>query len=596
MARYFRAEGLHLTEKIETKVDRTEKSEIKEIKNALWRNNSRPSLDTRKRLHELRALSIAEIAKIDNDLLGFQIEMNNLLGKIRSSTSTRSQHESLVYSYTAQLSPVRLLPPEILVEIFKYALPDRLNSNSKLFPLALCSVCSAWREAALAYPTLWNGLLPRDPDASYVDDTYIDYGFSHSPTGTLSFSIYSPSQMHRINYDDYVRTTIVFRSISPFYRLLSDLDIHIHFLDSVFPFLTLPSGSIPLLEEISLTVDHVRENIAIPPITVFQNATRLSRIALIVPLDFLEGFLVELLPWSQLTHLELMNPIELLLFVKVISQGKQLVDATFSLDIYADDSEFGLITQLCKSSVQLAHLSAIRLHAFSQDMTDIHENLLQRIMSSLRLPALETLEFAGKDHAMPVKLNTIIPTISQHPLPSLRALVLSYLHANISELTEVLSACPDLEELSLYLDTTTPVPVDPARILQSLRQHPEVEDNAITKSQRTPHVSHNFPHLTSFTFSFLCHRIQESEVVAAEFGTLISTWAQDESRASALRIITMYICDERAANWTGHAAVFAKLAERLSPWSKDNNVAEAGEGRFLLTTYLVRESQPVGQI
>ncbi|KAI5896708.1 uncharacterized protein SCHCODRAFT_02533015 [Schizophyllum commune H4-8] len=56
----------------------------------------------------------------------------------------------------AMLSPVRLLPPEILSVIFEYALPERWTDECMGGPgLNYAAVCSTWRAVALSTPQLW---------------------------------------------------------------------------------------------------------------------------------------------------------------------------------------------------------------------------------------------------------------------------------------------------------------------------------------------------------------------------------------------------------------------------------------------------------
>ncbi|KAL1682399.1 hypothetical protein EV122DRAFT_203808 [Schizophyllum commune] len=56
----------------------------------------------------------------------------------------------------AMLSPVRLLPPEILSIIFEFALPEKWTDECMGGPgLNFAAVCSTWRAVALSTPQLW---------------------------------------------------------------------------------------------------------------------------------------------------------------------------------------------------------------------------------------------------------------------------------------------------------------------------------------------------------------------------------------------------------------------------------------------------------
>jgi hypothetical protein len=56
-------------------------------------------------------------------------------------------------------SPISNVPYEILQEIFTHCLPQyplhHLQPDTTIAPILLCHICSSWRMAALASPTLW---------------------------------------------------------------------------------------------------------------------------------------------------------------------------------------------------------------------------------------------------------------------------------------------------------------------------------------------------------------------------------------------------------------------------------------------------------
>ncbi|KAG5637045.1 hypothetical protein H0H81_005996 [Sphagnurus paluster] len=573
-------------EKFETKTAAVDDWEINEIKRTLWRNNSRPSAYAQRTLEGLRASATAVIAEIDNDLLGIQAEVNRLLIKIRSLLAVRSHQENLVKDYSAPLSSVRLLPSDILVEIFKYVLPERLNSSPNMFPLALRCVCSAWREAVLAHPSLWNGLLPLTRTLPERDNDYIIYSFTRTPSGGLSFSIFSPGQSHQMSYP-YIETTTVFRSISPFYRLLSKLEIKIRLFQSALPFLSLPRGSIPLLEEIRLEIQFGQVGRATSPWTVFEDVPCLRRVQFTLPPGLFQNRLADVLPWKQFTHVVVTSPIELPLFVIIMLQSTQLHHASFCFDVYAQDSESHAIRTLFRSPVQLASLSTLTIQAFSGNKADVHEALLGEIMSKLDLPALQKLDLVGLTYALPLKMTSIIP--SRRHLTSLRSLVLSDLYTTIPELTEILSNCRALMELSLCLDNIGPFPISPVSILHTLSRT-NVQDQ--TAPQPPSSVGHNFSCLTSFNFGFRCNTVEESKAVAAEFSMILSTWLTDLHRQTPLKKARFYISDHVLVNKPGHVAVLTRLSEQLHKWMAPGNVRS--DEVLNLTTNLITDSASIG--
>ena len=63
---------------------------------------------------------------------------------------------------SAMLSKIRLLPSELLSEIFIHCLPDMPSPSADEAPLLLCHITSSWRQLALHLPPLWRRLwIPR---------------------------------------------------------------------------------------------------------------------------------------------------------------------------------------------------------------------------------------------------------------------------------------------------------------------------------------------------------------------------------------------------------------------------------------------------
>ena len=85
--------------------------------------------------------------------------------------------EDRVYAYTSLLSPMRVLPEDVLGEIFLRILPDPSEHypilSSDEAPLVLCRVCKWWREVACRTPSLWSSIhfvSPRVPPKRYGYD------------------------------------------------------------------------------------------------------------------------------------------------------------------------------------------------------------------------------------------------------------------------------------------------------------------------------------------------------------------------------------------------------------------------------------------
>ncbi|KAJ7661367.1 hypothetical protein DFH06DRAFT_373357 [Mycena polygramma] len=71
--------------------------------------------------------------------------------------------------HRAILHPLRRVPPELICEIFAFALDDSANDNELGYapPWYLGQICRSWRLCALAYPRLWSNItIPSSPATS----------------------------------------------------------------------------------------------------------------------------------------------------------------------------------------------------------------------------------------------------------------------------------------------------------------------------------------------------------------------------------------------------------------------------------------------
>ncbi|KII85589.1 hypothetical protein PLICRDRAFT_116074, partial [Plicaturopsis crispa FD-325 SS-3] len=87
------------------------------------------------------ALVEAEFTRIENAHMRLRIEREILKNSI-------TKHEAI-------LSPCRLVPAELLSEIFSFCLPLVVTPAVDTAPLLLTLVCRKWRAIALATPQLW---------------------------------------------------------------------------------------------------------------------------------------------------------------------------------------------------------------------------------------------------------------------------------------------------------------------------------------------------------------------------------------------------------------------------------------------------------
>jgi hypothetical protein len=93
------------------------------------------------------------------DAMNVQIDL--LRAKLDQLVAERDGIAERVQQYTAVLSPIRRVPPELICEVFAWTLPftgrvagDAVNQP----PWYLGHISRPWRDIALAYPTLWNSI------------------------------------------------------------------------------------------------------------------------------------------------------------------------------------------------------------------------------------------------------------------------------------------------------------------------------------------------------------------------------------------------------------------------------------------------------
>ncbi|KAG6814684.1 hypothetical protein H0H93_012594, partial [Arthromyces matolae] len=149
-----------------------------------------------------------EIVELSYEMNSIQLQVNQLLEQMDSLRDEQqalfkkqSIREKNLHRCISLRSPARLLPFDVLATIFRYCEPSKVEEGPKWSPLllyTLCHTCSAWRQAALALPFLWNTE---------------DFGFGRTEDDALSFTIQDNELMERTPSTMLVafRIALVFR-------------------------------------------------------------------------------------------------------------------------------------------------------------------------------------------------------------------------------------------------------------------------------------------------------------------------------------------------------------------------------------------------
>ncbi|KAE9400026.1 hypothetical protein BT96DRAFT_673971 [Gymnopus androsaceus JB14] len=124
----------------------------------------------------------------------------------------------------------------------------------------MTSVCTAWRKAAHATPTLWCDLRLRlkqpkyaDSEACRIRGPFPDEFEGDMVTAYLSRSWSLPLHVV-IELDNECRSSEIIEAILPFCSRIQHLCLNVH-ITAAIPFLQAPSSTLPALKSLSLSVE-----------------------------------------------------------------------------------------------------------------------------------------------------------------------------------------------------------------------------------------------------------------------------------------------------------------------------------------------------
>ncbi|KAF7297972.1 F-box domain-containing protein [Mycena chlorophos] len=136
--------------------------------------------DLQQLLQSNYAPSTLQAAEVTAKLLQNQTTLLDLESKATRARAELEELESQIAAFTAEsrkyravLGTVRLLPPEILQQVFCHLIPslplpsDPKRERVERPPFALALVCRTWRAVALSFPQLWSTLDIRVPSVDH---------------------------------------------------------------------------------------------------------------------------------------------------------------------------------------------------------------------------------------------------------------------------------------------------------------------------------------------------------------------------------------------------------------------------------------------
>ncbi|KAG5650417.1 hypothetical protein H0H81_012330 [Sphagnurus paluster] len=494
-------------------------SMLDSLKDALLRTNHRPSPAQQQTLEALITQQSADATQIRDDILGFQLQIDRLLVKIKEKFALLSRKKEWIAECKALLAPVRLLPSEILRKIFKYwVLPDfKFPSDSwspilvYANPLVLFGVSTIWRQAALEYPTWWNDILQID-----------QAGLTQSPSERKPFS-YTDNDCRLLSLTWGTGQAVTAipkfanRIIIPFIALLSEMNLHLPSgYAGIFAFLT--ESSAPFLESLSIKTE---SNIPLFQFRILQGAPSLRRILLDIGLFSFDRSISPFLASKKVTHLKIQSAIAPSWFATTMFQCPALEEGSFWINMdYEGSSRDGGITHInipaatpvlfpCLRvlDIELFLLTNRLRHLSSWTWMDI-----SRVTSNMELPILHSLNWVSQTLMAPILLSDIVdPQV--HTLSTIRSLTLVRVIFNTpTELATLLAACPLLETLVLF----------PAK--------PKVHGHGMTATAVLHEcaVAH-LPALRKLTAAFYTRNEREVTPIVKAFADLLRIWSKDPS-------------------------------------------------------------------
>ncbi|KAG5634935.1 hypothetical protein H0H81_000277, partial [Sphagnurus paluster] len=423
------------------------------IKAPYWRNNVLLSPADHRTIKLYMDQENSDIAQINKRIQAFQIEIEVLLAKIDTELVDRARKESKVFEYKAILSPVRLLPPEILKRIFEYSLPREQKLCRRHLTSTICLVSAAWRNAALGSPNLWIKAFEDFPVPKRISAgrrSFFELTQTKSGERSLWFSSLTCSAVTNQTFP-----ATIFRTFKPYFSTF--VELHLTGFYDLGTFFSLPRDSIPTLKKLDIQYPDYRAFRAgdSQEMTVFQGATSLCDLTLNLPEIAFEAWKFnESFPWGQICYLDI-KEISFSLFSQIMNSGTALEKASFIISAKGSSSTPRPIGTLPNLSL----LSIVILLGFY--------NPTQYMLSSLHLPTLKMLHVKPKypeNYPRQIDIEALL-----HPTTSFLSSILdiSYIRVDdIGSFSTLISACTAVE--TMHLHPSNPFLEPPDRIFEEL--------------------------------------------------------------------------------------------------------------------------------
>lgn len=423
-----------------------EGTDIKTILNRLNGTNALPSKSEIQVFDAYRKTCRDKAAIVNSECEELQSEILGLCEKLAKLGCKRKQYLDQAAFYSSFHAPIRRLPPELLAEIFAYTLPDNRIPDHRLSPMLLCQVSTSWRQVALTHPELWDGIqsplaVPRlesaiSPPEAFAKVMEMWFARSHSRLISLSLCFRQWRLLHTQSFAPCIANTIL-----RYTHRFKDLAVAVVTREEFDSLISIPHDQFKALETLSLCIQHPSEYDwpAENPIKVFQSSP-LRKVSLDINPPELSSRI--LLPWGQLTHLDILDSHRMLSITDwrgVMQRCTSLTEASFSVEGPAEEGVDPGI-QL-GTTTNFDHLRSLLLVVYAPGD-------LGSLFRGFYVPTLEHLHLftSFAFHWEPLPLGCPINT------STLRTLTLSGITIPSESLFAVLRSADRLEILKLSLE------------------------------------------------------------------------------------------------------------------------------------------------
>ncbi|KAJ7057550.1 hypothetical protein C8F01DRAFT_319381 [Mycena amicta] len=356
------------------------------------------------------------------------VEAEATLAEIEAQIQTllyaRDRQRARVAALKYAVAPVRMLPADVLTEIFLNVV-KRSTSKQVKRALRVAGVCAYWRQLALSTPRLWD--MPMILDASSVSPAY----------AAVTNDILKRSSPHPISLTLAVRdetkptSSALLKTVIAFVHRWRSINVNF----DILPFLeSVPAQTLHHLTSATFDLLSGTEG---PPSALFVDAPRLSGLCLSIrDLSTLR------FPWSQLTELNLTIGPSSPLLLGTIGQCTSLCD----LRLDAAAWKAGDLPPL-SDMVILAHLKTCVLRITQQEDGDLCT--FTPFFAQFAFPTLQSLEIHMEmDDEEAFLDDAFAPFLGR--CPSLELLWIMSCDMDSDALGNILLHVPSLKTLELF--------------------------------------------------------------------------------------------------------------------------------------------------